>query len=124
MKKILLFLSILCIPLISLMSCSKETYRQTIMMVTLKQGRDNMLHNSPFGCYPGDYFRTYDTVFKFNSIHPDTAFLYKGWQTYAPTGRIDSSFVYAGQLVTLIGPIEHREYTDLVSINKIVYGTE
>lgn len=105
-------------------SCKKENYQQTKIFATMRSGSDNMLHSSGLYCYPGDQKNVWDTVFYVNGLQPnsDTSQLYLDVVTYTPTGRIDSSFVFAGQLVNLIGPIEHREYRGVWHINKIIYG--
>lgn len=107
-------------------SCKKENYRQTKIFATMRSGSDNMLHGSPLYCYPGDTKNVWDTVFYVNGLQPnsDTGHLYLDVVTYKRTGRIDSSFVFAGQLVNLIGPIEHREYRGVWHINKIIYGNQ
>jgi hypothetical protein len=124
--QLLLICVLITVFLFFITSCKKENYQQTKIFATMRAGSDNMLHNSPLYCYPGDTKKVWDTVFYINGLEPnsDTNHLYLDVVIYTPTGRIDSSFVFAGQIVNLIGPIEHREYSAVWHINKIVYGTK
>lgn len=124
MIKITFYLAALMLLLVS---CSKEviqpTVKQTSVEVEWRYGKDNMLWGSAMYCYPKDTYRTADTVLYFNSMHPDTTAMYKDAITRTKTGRVDSSFVYAGELVNLVGDIYHREYNGAVGkIKKITYG--
>lgn len=115
------------IPLVVLFlfSCKKENFKPTLVYATITKGHDYMPHSAAEGCYPGDWYADYDTVFVYSSNIPDTNNLkikYLSWFQEVPTGRVDSSFVFAGQAVTLTGPIMSREYRK-VKINKIVYGS-
>lgn len=124
MKRLLLFLTILCIPSLSLISCSKENYRQTMIEVIYRYGSDNMLASSPMYCFPGDEKRDVDSIFYINGPAPDSTSFFTEIMAMKPTGRIDSSFIFAGQPWHLIGPIQHREYHGVKKIVKIIYGTQ
>lgn len=109
-------------------SCSKEmqqNFRPTIVHVLMQHDADNMLINSATNCYKQDFQYQYDSDFVYNTMHPDTlaAKNYRRMDSHYKTGRIDSSFIFAGELVNLIGPIEHREYTFTAKIKSIDYGT-
>jgi hypothetical protein len=125
MKRLLVGLSVIA----ALTSCSKSNavlvnnqQQQTKVFATWRTGSDNMLHSSALYCYPGDEKRRFDTVLYYNSTELDTTYMFADNVTYAATGRVDSSFVFAGQLVNLVGAIYHREYNGAVKINKIEYG--
>lgn len=115
---------ILLASLILFASCQKTTFRETVITVTMQHDADNMPINYGFNCYKTDYQYSYDSDFIYNTMRPDTLNLkhYLRVDSHFKTGRIDSSFVSFDSLVILTGPIEHREYTFVSKIKKIIYG--
>lgn len=108
-------------------SCSKTNYQQTKILVTVQEGSDNMLFGSALFCYKQDWGRIHDTILYSNAgLQFDTTYIRTSstifWKRGIPTGKVDSSFVFAGVQVDLIGPIVHREYATILSINQIIYG--
>lgn len=127
--KAVLLLALLLTAAFFATSCTKDvvspTHRQTIITTVMQHDSDNMPTGFAFNCYPSDKRYQYDSDWVYTGVTPDTLRLknYLRMDSHIATGRVDSSFMYAGTLVSLVGVIEHREYTFVAGIKKISLGT-